>query len=236
MKNIFKPKTELEKFGFRIYNALVENFGHTYFVGGTVRDLLLRKKTSDLDIATEATPQKIAETLKKYCINFNTDFQNMGVIIAGNKQFSASIASFRKDLQSKNRYPKIQFVKTAKEDAKRRDLTINALYLSPKNAKILDFYSGLKDLKNKKIKFIGKPATRIKEDPLRIIRALRFCLQLNFKLEKNSKIAVKQNLKLINTLTKNKISSEINKLQQETHKKIILSAIVNKKILDKYFK
>lgn len=229
------PQTTLTKFGLRVYNSLVENFSRTYFVGGTVRDLLLGKTIKDIDIATSAAPLKAAETLKKYFIDFNLGFRNMGVVIATDGAHRAAIAALRKDLKATSRYPKIKFVKTPKEDASRRDFTINSLYFSPKTGKILDFYNGAGDLKNKLIKFIGLPKKRITEDPLRIIRALRFALQLNFKLEKQTKLAITKDFNLVKQLTKSKIDKEIKKLKSEARQNIIKKVLDNPKLLDKYF-
>lgn len=231
----FKPKTNLEKFGVKVYNALVENFPRTYFVGGTVRDFLLGKKNKDIDIATSATPAEAVETLKKYFIAYNLGFQTMGVVIATSGPYSATVATFRKDLKAATRYPKIKFVKTAKLDAQRRDFTINSLYFSQKNGNILNFFRGIEDLKKKQIKFIGKPEKRIKEDPLRIIRALRFALQLNFQLEKSAKLAIKNRFSLVKHLTKSKMEKEIQKLKKQSHRNIIKNILDNPKLLDKYF-
>lgn len=229
------PQTKLTEFGLRVYNSLVENFSRTYFVGGTVRDFLLGKNIKDIDIATSATPQQAAETLKKYFIDCNIGFVNMGVVIATDGVHNATVATLRQDLKSSSRYPKIKFVEDAKTDAKRRDFTINSLYFSVKEGKILDFFGGTGDLKRKKIKFIGQPEKRIKEDPLRIIRAFRFALGLNFKLESRTKKAVKSNFQLVKQLTKSKIGKEIQKLKNKSHQSIIKNILDNPKLLDKYF-
>lgn len=200
-----------------------------------MRDFLLRKKIKDIDIATSATPREVVETLKKYFIGYNLGFQTMGVVIPTSGPYSATVATFRKDLKASTRYPKIKFVKTAKLDAQRRDFTINSLYFSQKNGKILNFFSGVEDLEKKQIKFIGKPEKRIKEDPLRIIRALRFALQLNFQLEKSAKLAIKNHFSLVKQLTKSKMEKEIQKLKKQSHRDIIKNILDNPKLLDKYF-
>lgn len=236
MKYNYKPKTELEKFGVKVYSALVENFPQTFFVGGTVRNLLLKKNVTDIDIATSARPQQVASQLKKYFIESNVSYQNLGVILATQGRLTAAVATLRKDLPSKNRYPKITFVKNYKTDSKRRDFTINSLYLTPKRNLILDPQGGLKDLLAKKIKIIRTAEKRIKQDPLRIIRALRFALVLNFKIENLSYLAIKKNFSLIGSLTKSKTQKEINKIKNRNMKKVLKKVINNPKLLDKYFK
>ncbi|MEK7617769.1 MAG: hypothetical protein AAB410_01355 [Patescibacteria group bacterium] len=235
MKKAFQPKSGLEKFGFFIYERLVENFPRTYFVGGTVRDFLLGNKITDIDIATSATPSQSAEILKKYFIECNLGYQAMGVVIATGKPYAATVATFRKDLKSVSRYPKIKFVKSPKEDSIRRDFTINSLYFSPKTNKIFDFHGGLADLKKKRIKFIGQAEKRIKEDPLRILRAMRFALNLNFQLDPRAKKIIKKSFALTKQLTNNKIKNEMNKLKNLPLKKIVNSIISNPKLLDRYF-
>ncbi len=230
---IYHPKTNLEKFGFKIYNLLVENFPQTFYVGGMVRDLLLRKTVTDIDIATEAGPEQVAGLLSSAGVSADRAHQNFGIIIAKNSKHKIEIATFRRDSYGKTRYPKVTFVKNPKTDSMRRDFTVNALYFSPKNGKILDFHGGLKDLKLKNLKFIGDPAKRIKEDPLRIIRAIRFALQLNFKFENKTKLGLEKNFGMINQLTAARVKSELDKIL-DTRKKQIARAVINhKKFLDK---
>lgn len=228
-------KSKLGKFGVGVYNALVENFPRTYYTGGTVRDFLLRKKIEDIDIATSGKPDEVVRVLNKYFIECNQGYKNLGVIIATENSNTAAIATFRKDLPSKTRYPEIKFAKSERVDSKRRDFTINSLYFSPKARQIFDFHGGLEDLRKKKIRFIGQAEKRIKEDPLRILRAMRFGLSLNFQLDQNAKKIIKKHFILVDQLSQNKINNEINKLKNLLPKRIIKNVINNPKLLDKYF-
>jgi len=229
MKQInYNPRTALEKFGAKVFDLLVENFPRTFYVGGMVRDLLLDKIVTDIDIVTEATPEQVAKILLASDISIDLTHQNFGIITATNSNNKIEIATLRKDLPSQSRYPKVAFIKSPKIDSKRRDFTINALYLSPISGKILDFHQGLKDLKLKNLKFIGNPEKRIKEDPLRIIRALRFARTLDFKLDSNSKNAIKNNFPLVKTLTKSKIIKELNKIKNTGHKNFIIKQTLRK--------
>jgi poly(A) polymerase len=226
------PKNNLEKFGYKIYSSLVENFSQTFYVGGMVRDILLKKKVGDIDIATEATPEEVISILKRKNISFNLSHKNFGIVVASYKNLKVEIATFRKDVYTSTRYPKVSFCKTPKEDSKRRDFNINALYLSPKLNKIFDFQNGLKDLNNNKIKFIGSPDVRIKEDPLRILRGIRFALNLNFSFEEQTKKFIEKNFYLVNTLTKTKIENEILKIKNIKLRNNLKNNIFNKKLLD----
>jgi tRNA nucleotidyltransferase/poly(A) polymerase len=221
----YKPKSGLEKFGAKVYNLLVENFPQTFYVGGMVRDLLLQKPVTDIDIATEAKPDDVELLLSESGIDYDTANKKFGIVVAKNHSCKIEVATFRKDLPGKSRYPKIRFVKSAKQDSLRRDFTINALYLRQKDGKIFDFHRGLRDLRLKNLRFIGKPEKRIKEDPLRMIRALRFTKTLNFVLDDKTEKAIQNNLSLINTLTVSKIKKDLDKIKNPAHKKFILKAI-----------
>jgi tRNA nucleotidyltransferase (CCA-adding enzyme) len=232
----YKPKSELEKFGVKVYSALVENFPQTFFVGGMVRDTLLKIAVRDIDLATDAEPQKVAAALSSRGIEYDTEFQKLGIIIVPWKDVRLSITTFRKDSYSDSRYPQVTFIKSARQDSQRRDFTINSLYLSLKTNTILDFNRGLKDLKLKQIKFIGDPKRRIKEDPLRIVRALRFALVLNFKLENKTKHAINKSFNLIKQPTKTKLEKEIKKIGNAKKENILKKVINSPNLLDKYFK
>jgi tRNA nucleotidyltransferase (CCA-adding enzyme) len=227
---------QLEKFGHKIFFLLVENFPQSFFVGGMVRDSLLGRKITDIDIATSARPQEVAFLLREHQIIYDEAYAAFGVIVARQESYAVEIASFRKEAYGSSRYPKISYTKEVKADAARRDFTVNALYLQPKSNKILDYFGGQKDIKNQLVRFIGNPKKRIQEDPLRIIRALRFCLQLNFKLEQKTKLAIKNNFNLIKTLTNSKLEKEIRKLKNKKQETILQKVINRPLALDKYFK
>ncbi len=230
MKFIYRPKTALEKSAKIIYNLLVDNFPRTFFVGGMVRDLVLGKKITDVDIATSARPEQVVLLLAagKFKIAHQHPQQGVETIIIGNREIS--IASFRRDLPAQDRYPAVLFTNSAKIDSLRRDFTINALYLSQKSDTILDFHNGLKDLDQRLIRFIGNPAVRIQEDPLRIVRAFRFAIKLRFSLEKNTEQAIIKQSHLLRSLSTSRIKKEIDKLKTPREKNEL------KKILDKFFK
>lgn len=232
MKYAYKPKSNYEKFGIKIYNLLVENFPQTFFVGGMVRDLLLNKKIIDIDISTSALPNEVAFLLNKNKIKYSDIYKKFGTILAISNNFKIEITSFRKELYFSSRYPKIKFVKNLKSDAFRRDFTINSLYLSVKNKEIIDPFKGIEDIKLKRLCLIGNKIKKISNDPLRIIRALRLALHLNFKLEESSWLLIKNNLFLINTITHKKINTEINKLKKLKNKILLKKIIYEEKSLD----
>lgn len=225
MKLQYHPKTNLEKFSLHVYATLAKEFPQTYFVGGMVRDWLRHKKIRDVDLTTIALPEKVKEILQRDKIPIDIDHSKFGVVRARQGDNYLEIATFRQDLKAANRYPKVRFVKSPRADSTRRDFTVNALYFSPKHGQLLDFHSGLKDLKKGQLKFIGDPIAKIKEDPLRIIRALRLQMQLNFFLEQKTATAIKKCFSLTEQLTRTKIAREVSKLPTRRQKKQLWTII-----------
>lgn len=230
-------QTRLGIFGLRVHDLLVENFSQTFFVGGMVRDLLLKKTVADIDIATWATPDRVMELLAGNKILFDASNKNFGNVVAKKGKLKIEITTFRKDLKSQSRYPKIVFVKSLKVDSNRRDFTINSLYLSTKTGQITDYHHGLDDIKNRVIRFIGKAGVRIKEDPLRILRALRFALELDFKIAKADFQAIKKYFYLTGAVSRQKLESEPQKISRKKNAALLKKTLANpEKYLDKYFK
>lgn len=227
------PATNL---GMKIYSRLVENFPQSYFVGGAVRDLLLGRRLVDMDIATEAVPEQAAEILKSLGLEYSMQHEEFGIVTAKAGGLKAELATFRKDLPSLSRYPNIEFVTDPESDSSRRDFTVNALYLQANSWEILDFHNGLRDINNRVINFIGDPDMRIKEDPLRIVRALRFSLVLGFGMARDTAKALGRNRHLISELTKNRISAEADKIDSPELQKTFKGLVENQNSLDTFFK
>lgn len=195
-----------------------------YAVGGTVRDFILKKDLTDFDFATDASPNETKSILERY----DDTFSQYGVIIYRYENKKLEITSFRKEnLYLDSRHPqKIEFVKDMQIDYKRRDFTINALYMND-TGKIYDFCDGLNDLHNKIIRVIGDIDTRMNEDPLRILRALRFMMTLDFTLDKNLEKYIYEHTYLLNKLNVDKVKQEIRKMKKIDEEK-------TKAILEKF--
>ncbi len=195
---------------FKTLTNLFNSKGYSlYAVGGTVRDFLLNRDVKDYDFVTDAKPCEMLQFLD----NYNDVFARFGVIIYKINNIKVEITTLRKEnTYSDSRHPdSITFVKDLKEDYVRRDFTINALYMTL-DGKIKDYCHGLEDLKNKTIRVIGDIDKRIKEDPLRILRALRFSLLLDFKLDDDLKKYIEKNNFLLHKINKAKIEQEIKKM------------------------
>ncbi len=215
MKLNYNPSSEIEKFAIEIDNLIAEKFPQTFFVGGVVRDLLLQREIKDIDIATQAQPEQVIECLNAAGIKPDTQGQQFGVILARRGELAIEIATFRAEQYGESRFPKVRFITTPEEDSLRRDFTINALYLNQSTGEVLDYHNGLNDLDNKTLRFIGDAQERIKEDPLRIVRAYRFKLSLNFNFDTTTEQVLTNSFKLIKTLSEKRIESEINKISND---------------------
>ncbi len=184
----------------------LENKGFkAYLVGGYVRDTLLSKTTYDIDICTNATTMDLMNL-------FTGDFNEYGSVRIKRDKFTIDITSFREEEEYQNRRPiSISFTNSLKKDIVRRDFTINTICMD-KEGKIIDLLNGKEDLKNKCIRAVGNPKVKIKEDPLRILRAIRLATLLDFSIEKELKREIKKNKILLKSLSSYRIKEEISKI------------------------
>ena len=193
----------MEKEVLEILKRLENNNFKAYIVGGYVRDYILNRKTNDYDIATNARPDDIIKLFSDKKIILNEKFGN--VVLN-----DIEITTFRKDEYNNSRFPKITYVDTINEDVKRRDFTINALYMN-KDYEIIDTINAMEDLTNKIIKTVKDPNISFDEDPLRIIRAIRFAHMLNFEIEEETLIALQKYAYKLKEISKERINKEIKK-------------------------
>lgn len=184
----------------------LENEGYqAYLVGGYVRDYLLGVTSFDVDIATDALPKDIHKI-------FNSSKNNYGSVNIKIDKLNVDITTFRKDLNYVNRRPsKVVYINNLKDDLERRDFTINAICMN-KNGKIIDLLNGCKDLDSRTIKMIGSIDVKLKEDPLRIMRAIRFACILDFKIEDELYEKIKEYSYLVGDLSKERIKNELDKI------------------------
>lgn len=201
--------TDLEKTGIEVVKKLRAKKYEAYFAGGYVRDIKLGLIPHDIDIATSAKPERIEKIFPRTIPTGKT----FGVIRIKENGMWFEVATFRIDLPSKDaRRPAGVKFTSAKEDARRRDFTINALFFDPIKSEIIDYVGGLKDLKNKTLKFIGSAQKRINDDHLRLIRAARFKNALGFKMLKTDLDTIKKNAEKIKTVSAERIQDEFKKM------------------------
>ena len=198
-----------------VFNKLQEGYSAdtvtARFVGGCVRKYLTNDEIEDIDIATILNTEEIKDKFKEtYFKVIDTGIKH-GTITLVYDKFKLEITTLRKDLKTDGRHAEVEYIDNWQLDSERRDFTINAIYLD-KDGKLFDPQLGVKDLKNKNIKFIGDPQKRIEEDYLRIIRFIRFKIMYDFKIEQTTAKAIKQNLNGIKKISKERILIELYKI------------------------
>lgn len=180
-------------------------------VGGAPRDLQMGLVPKDYDVATDATPKEVEE-LFLTTIPVGKSFGVIIVVVGG---VEIEVATLRRESDGDGRRPGVvEYTKSITEDAKRRDLTINALYLDPFADRLLDSMEdptgeALSDLKSGVIRFIGNPEDRIAEDKLRMLRAVRFAARYNFQIEPHSYVAIRHNAAEIKSVSGERIRNEL---------------------------
>ncbi|NCX94612.1 MAG: polynucleotide adenylyltransferase PcnB, partial [Gammaproteobacteria bacterium] len=189
-----------------------------YVVGGGVRDLLLGHKPKDFDVATNAKPEEvralfrnsrlIGRRFRLAHVYFRHDIVEVSTFRAGHDQAENEDAAQTEDgvITRDNVFGSLE------EDAVRRDLTINALYYDPIAHQILDHCDALHDLKAQRIRLIGDPDVRFQEDPIRVLRAIRFSNKLNFSLERGTKSAMKKHVRRLDLIPAGRRFDEYTKL------------------------
>lgn len=200
-----------------IAEALTKHKFEAFLVGGCVRDLLLGKSPKDWDIATDARPEEIQKIFPDSV--YENSFGTVGVKTDSEDQDLKIVEVTTYRLEGRytdKRHPdEVKFAKTIEEDLSRRDFTINALALGfteEKAQRITDPFDGQKDLKAKLIRAVGNPEERFNEDALRLMRAVRFSAQLNFKIEEKTAAALKKRAGLLEFIAKERVRDELEKL------------------------
>jgi tRNA nucleotidyltransferase (CCA-adding enzyme) len=192
--------------------TLLEDKGfEVYIIGGYVRDHLIHRPSSDIDMATNASPTQMIEIFKDYTLS--RIGEKLGTIGVKIQSHWIEITTYRSESTSSNfRHPdEVRFIGSLKDDVLRRDFTINAMAVNI-YGNLIDYTDGLIDLKKKQIKAIGYPEDRFTEDALRLLRALRFSAQLRFNIERETSLAILKKQDLITTLPVERISVELDKL------------------------
>jgi len=174
-----------------IHNV-IKRYGDLFVVGGAVRDTLLNKTPKDYDLATDLTPDRVIEVLSN--LNFKIDLtgKDFGVVRVWTDEGNEyEIATFREDIGSGRRPDEVRWA-SIEDDVKRRDLTVNALFYDIDEKEIVDLVGGIEDIKNRVIRAVGNPIERFNEDPLRVLRAIRFAARMGSRLDQETEDAVTQ--------------------------------------------
>lgn len=219
LKSGLKVLKEIEKHGFE-----------AYIVGGYPRDYYLGKESVDIDICTNATPKDLISIFP----NANLDNEEYGTVSLYYKNIIFEITTYRKESKYiNNRLPgEIEYINSLEEDLKRRDFTINTLCINSSGT-IIDLLCIKDDIDNKIIRMVGSPKTRLKEDSLRILRAIRFATVLNFKIDNTLQKYIKKYGYLLKDLSSYRKKSELDKIFSNSNYKYGIT-LIKKFKLHKY--
>ncbi len=190
---------------FEILSKLEEHGFKAFIVGGYVRDYLLGIESCDVDITTSATPVEVCETLKI------SSKENLGCITLKIDGMHIDITTLRKEKNYKDRHPEVTFIDDLEEDLRRRDFTINAICMD-KSKRIIDPLNGREALERRCIETIGNTETKLREDPLRMLRAIRLAAIYGFTLDETILEFIKTNRSLIKSLSYERKKTELDKI------------------------
>ena len=229
-----------------VVRTLQERGYEAYIVGGAVRDLLLGLRPKDFDVATNATPEQVKALFRRAFI-IGRRFRIVHVVygrgrehevievstfrayldsadaekVKGNERSSKhELAGMKHAVDASGRVLRDNVWGPQHEDAARRDFTINAMYYDPETGDVIDYHGGIADAKKHTLRMIGDPATRYREDPVRIIRAVRFAAKLShlgFKLDPKTAQPFKRQMKLLADVPQSRLFDEMLKLLQTGH-------------------
>jgi poly(A) polymerase len=205
----------------KVVEGLQQAGYQAYLVGGCVRDLLLDKKPKDFDVTTDATPEQIKATFRNGRIigrRFKIVHVRFGYEVI-------EVATFRANASDRDKVGSHEMTEgdqgqllrdnvygSIDEDVVRRDFTVNALYYDPVGDEILDFVDGITDLRNRKLISIGEPKQRFREDPVRMLRVIRFASKLDFEMESEAQEMIEEEGKLLSHVSSARLFEEVLKL------------------------
>ena len=210
-QTIHFDKKLIDKDALKVLKVLHKARFEAYLVGGCIRDLLLRQKPKDFDIATNASPEQIHKLFKRSRL-IGRRFPLVHIMFSARKYIE--VATFRASRSHLNKggITRDNHYGTLKEDVFRRDFTVNALYYDTNKSQVIDFVDGLSAINEHKINMIGNPSNRFEEDPVRMIRAIRFEVKLEAKLDPKISKAISQKSHLLGRIPPARLYDECVKL------------------------
>ncbi len=184
-----------------------------YFVGGCVRDMVMGRAPKDYDITTAATPDQVVRLFPD-ALTVGAQF---GVVMVPREGGNVEVATFRSDgAYPDGRHPQeVRYSRTAQEDVRRRDFTINGLLFDPLSERVIDYVDGQADIRARRLRTIGDPAERLSEDRLRMLRAVRFTARFGFKLDAAALEAIRRLAPQIHSVSAERVRDEIIKILTE---------------------
>ncbi|UTW09264.1 polynucleotide adenylyltransferase PcnB [Pseudomonas benzenivorans] len=213
---------EISRYAVSVVERLQGAGYQAYLVGGCVRDLLLDIDPKDFDVATSATPEQvraefrnarvIGRRFKLVHVHFGRDIIEVATFRANHPQGDEEENSNLASRNESGRILRDNVYGSLEDDAQRRDFTINALYYDPSSERILDYAHGVHDIRNHLIRLIGDPTQRYQEDPVRMLRAVRFAAKLDFDIEKHSAAPIYKLAPMLREIPSARLFEEVLKL------------------------
>ena len=221
-RRVLDPVLQRE-FAVEIVRRLKHSGFTALWAGGCVRDHLLDKTPQDYDVATNATPKQVRKIFAKYkTLDVGASF-GVIIIVGPSGAGEVEVATFRSDgPYADGRRPDSVTFSTPEEDAQRRDFTINGMFLDPLDHKVLDYVGGERDLSQGYIRAIGDPHERMREDKLRMLRAVRFTAHLEFGLARATKAAVTEMASEIHAVSAERIAAELRRMLTDPHRHVAI--------------
>ena len=231
--NLYFNIDRIDRRILEIHKELTGKGYDCYLVGGCIRDFISKKQPKDFDLVTSARPNAILEVFKKKARLVGHRFP---IVHVRKGDLVVEIATFRSANSLDIDYGKSGLIirdesfGMIEEDFSRRDFTVNALYFNPDKNEILDFVNGIEDLNSRKLKFIGNPETRVQEDPIRLLRYLRFAAKLDFEIDDSVKKLLKNEANLLTTLSSARLYDEFKKIFLQGHAFKVWKYLINTSI------
>jgi len=207
-------RRNVSRHAIKVCEVLHQHGYQAYIVGGAVRDLIVGLEPKDFDVATDATPNQIRPLFRRARI-IGRRFQLVHVVFGQEIIETSTFRAPASDSQETDEHGRIlrdNLFGTHEQDAERRDFTLNALYYDPLTEEVIDFHNGVADLKSRTVRIIGDPETRYREDPVRMLRALRFEAKLSGTIAPSSREPIKRMAELIEHVPASRLFDEMLKL------------------------
>ena len=204
------------QFAFKVVRRLREAGFEAYWAGGCVRDEVLGRRPKDYDVATNATPPQIRDLFgKTRTLPLGAAF-GVITVVGPRPAGQIEIATFRQDsAYSDGRHPDSVTFSSAREDAERRDFTINGMFFDPLAGEVIDYVGGHDDLRQGRIRAIGSPRLRFAEDKLRMLRAIRFAAVFGFTIDDETSAAIREMAAQITVVSPERIAMEMRRVLTE---------------------
>lgn len=238
-------KHRFHPLALKIIQKLEEHNFQAFIVGGAVRDLLCNIEPKDFDIATDASPEETVEIFKNsrligrrfrlVHVFYGRDVFEVSTFRGHHENETSTHLKNKSHISKSGQLLRDNIFGSILEDASRRDFGVNSLYYSPSSECIYDFSNGMQDIYHKEVRLIGDPEQRYAEDPVRMLRALRFASKLNFSIEKNTAQQIPKSAELILNISNARLFDESIKLFHSEHAEEIYTLLLHSGLLEKLF-